>query len=368
MELFEGIKSQYIDNYGKCRALNFENFSLITSPLPPFDIVESNNIIYCDPQTAKKVIKEKKLEILFQQKYAYNEISGFWVYVNQKIQQFMVNIFLPTEIMNYVENIPYAPSRLYEPINRNELSSLDRNNEALKISIFLKEYTLFTYSLDPEIFSVNSFIIIPNYKYNLDAIGKRIFINKNNVMYKDNKLIVPSEEIRDKLIQHLEITKLNDRYLVENYKYRNIISDYYHSLKDFRSKELQLIFLDTPSIFNWREKHFAKKYNTIKFELDLESEDPYYYINENISESLLLIQNVENGDLYRALSVCKEWNDNRTNTKGYNAEPIQDKNIEYKVYYTSGLAKIVGNDEDVKLSVLELRNDFFCAILPLYEV
>lgn len=370
MELFNGITSQYIDNYGKCRAVNFKEFSMIISPIPPFDIPESKSIIYCDLDTLKYKIEEKNLAILYQQKFSDKKISGFWVYASDDIQNFVVNIFIPTIIVDYIENLEFAPDRLYEPINRNNISSLDRNNEALKISIFLKEYTLYTYSLNPELFSIDSFVIIPNYNYNLDRIGKRIFIEGNDVMYLDNRIIVPSKEIRDKLIQHLEITKLNDRYLVEKYRDRNIISDYYHSLKDFRSKDLQLIFLDTHSLLNWREKHFSKAHNTISYKLNTKTEDPYYYINGNIPGLIVLIQNVQNGELSRALNVCKEWKLYRTNTQGFNSEPIKDLNIGYKVYYTTGLSREVNieEDDDDFYSVLEIKKDVFCAILKFYDI
>jgi len=364
MDIFNRIKSQYIDNYGKCRAVNFTNFSLITSPIPPFDVPESSNIIYCDINIAKKVIVENNFEILFQQRYSDREISGLWIYAGDELQSFLVNIFLPTKLTNNLPNIEFAPEQLYEPINRNAFSSLDKNNEALKISIFLKEYTLFTYSLFPDTFSIENFIVIPNYIYNLNKIGKRIFYRGNDVMYKDSKIVVPSEEIRDKLIQFLEITKLNDKYKVENYKYRNIISDYYHSLKDFRSKELQLIFLDTQSLFKWRDKHFDRSYNTISYKIIPGIENPYYYINQNISDSILLIQNVQNGELLRALRVCKEWDEFRTNTKGYHAEPLKDKNIGYNIYYTNGFSKKIG---DGKLDILEIKDNVYCAILKFYE-
>lgn len=366
MDLFNNITSQYIDNYGKCRAVNFPNFSLITSPLPPFDIPESKNIIYCDEETASKVILENNLEILYQQRYDINKISGLWVYAGDELQFFVVNIFLPTVLIDKIPNIEFAPERLYEPINRNTFSSLDKNNEALKISIFLKEYTLFTYSLSPETFSLDSFIIIPNYIYNLNKIGKRIFYEGNDVMYRNDRIIVPSEDIRDKLIQHLEISKLNDRYKVINYKYRNIISDYYHSLKDFRRKELQLIFLDTPSLFKWRDKHFDLSYNTISYKIDPDIEDPYYYINQNISNTIILIQNVLNGELLRALNVCKEWKTYNTNTQGYHAEPLKDEDVSYNIYYTNGLYKKIGKDNN-PLDILEIKKDVYCAILKFYN-
>jgi hypothetical protein len=383
-ELFEGVEKQYIDSAGKCRALIYsDGVTLMTSPLPPLNLRRVSKLPKPSSiQEVRRFVKQKGLSIVSQT--VSNEenrggIRGIWIEPSRSQNSGIYYGYIPVESTDLIPKIPLTSENILPPLSsENTLSELRNMNYLRKLSEFLQNYTFFEYSRDPEGFGSDSFIVDEEHTYNLDSLRKRLIPN-NDVMYRGGKLIVPSKQVLRKLLAVLRVRLLNDTPGVMEYAHRTIIPDYYRSLRDFRSSPQQLLFLNRSSMERWRlERSFGGKMNIYSV-LIPDTQEPYFYRNSNIAGGkIALIQNVEKGELARALGVGERWLEDRVNP-GYFGEGFRDspenpvderrrssirKKMGYVVYTEEGKVEAVGKGGE-KLHILRYSEDRYAAILFL---
>nr|QBK86209.1 MAG: hypothetical protein LCMAC102_00030 [Marseillevirus LCMAC102] len=362
MTLFEDIESQYIDDNGKTRVLNYQSgVSLMTSPLPPLNVPISKEIREIAQKTALKFIKAKGLQITMQDGNQ-QKIQGLWV---ESINSEIYYGYIPIKVSNPLSNIDYTPLTLNDPLRTGKNSELQKMQHDRKVADYLKQYTLFEYSQNPKKFSEENFIVIPDHKYDIETLDKKL-IPDNNVMYRDGKLIVLSEDIADRLTAFLQVQLLNDTPGLKNYKDRTVIKDYYRTLSDFRKSEGQLVFLTRSSLLKWKsEKIRIAEQTLIVSYIRPTFVEPYFFRNTNVAKGrLMLIQNVENGSLEKALTVAEKWAKDRVNP-GFRVEigPAAER-VTYTVYTKDGEEEVVkpsGKEEHV--SVIKYPNNEYAALL-----
>ena len=265
-ELFNKVKSQYIDNSGKTRMLTYENgLCLMTSPLPPLNKPIDKNINPIDIDLAIDFIKTKKLCITMQDGDASEKkIQGLWVEPRHSKNIGISYGYIPVNIGYALKKtksnsnlicsgdsknmyIDFTPVFLNDPLRTDDESVLKKYNKIRKIAEFLKQYTLFQYSLDPKSFGKDTFIINPKHEYNIESLDKRLVFN-TSVMYQKGKLIVPSDKVKNHLINYLRVQLINDYSDVMSYSERIIVKNYYRTLSDFRKVSNQFIFIDKRSL------------------------------------------------------------------------------------------------------------------------
>lgn len=377
MKLFEDVSKQYIDNNGKSRMLIYERdgrpfLCLMTSPIPPLDIQEAglSSIYECPIKEALKFIKERGLEITHQDGNPTDGIQGLWVKTPES-NSGIYSGYIPIKVAPFLKNVEFSEPTKNDPLRTDAegLSELEKYKKSRRIAQFLKEYTLFLYATDPEKFGPKSFIVVPDHKYNLEKLNKRLYIKDNDVMLKNGKLIVPSEEVRNKLMDYLKIEIANDEPGVLSLPSRGTIRNYYQSISDFRPVDNQLIFTSVTGIRRWiEEKLNAKNIGTVSQILLPQTKEPYFYRNPNIKRGqLVIIQNVSDGDISRAKTASLRWLKDKVNI-GFDVQP--KKNIDqhtYSIYSESGQTKKITKTKNKyeSIPVFLYGNGTFAALLFL---
>ena len=382
-KLFDKVKSQYIDDTGKTRMLVYENgLCLMTSPLPPLDKPIDKNINPVDTNTAIDFIESNGLCITMQDGDVYDKkIQGLWVEPRHTKNIGISYGYIPVIVENALKKtksnsnlvcsqdtkntyIDFTPVFLNDPLRTDDESELQKYRRTRKIAEFLKEYTLFQYSLDPKGFGKDTFIVNPKHEYNIQSLNKRL-IEGTPVMYQKGKLIVPSDKVRNHLINYLRVQLINNYSEVMSYSERVIVKNYYRTLSDFRKVPNQFVFIDERSLLMWKYDKGQNMNRGLISSSTKSGWEPYFYRNYNIERGRLsIIQNVRDGTLERALGVGENWEENRINS-GYEYNKLIDpESISYVVYTEEGKKKEIKNKENsLEIKVMKYYDDTYASLL-----
>lgn len=374
--IFQNAVSQYIDDNGKTRMINYKfqgtTLSLMTSPIPPLDLPSERNISTVALKAALKFIKDRKLQITSQDG---NEkaIRGLWVEMveeNPGIYYGYIPVAKtdPLKDFDFAEDTKIDPLRTEENVKDSELQIFRRNR---KIAEFLKKYTLYTYALNPKTFDETWFVVDSEHEYDIESLERSLFVDGNKVMYDNNGyLIVPSQKIASRLMGYLRIKLANDRPGVLSLVNARKIEDYYQTVSDFTTAPNQLIFTSANGVLRWkRELARVESSRTVSQNLFSQTTEPYFYKTLKIKKGALhLIQNVKDGSLKNAVAVSYKWIKDRVNT-GY-SEPdflALPEDISYISYTNNGPVpggKHIGGTKETA-SVIFYEDGTYGAILFL---
>ena len=335
---------QYIDDSGKSRALIYNykgtSLSLVTSPLPPFNIPIIKKISKVEINQAISFINEMKMEI--KEQYIEKDVlKGLWLDSNIKGLYYA---YIPIKDETPLENVEKTTETC--PISLEGRSALEKYRENKKIAVYLKNYTLYMYAIKGEL-QERDFIVIKDHVYDIEKLNKRLFIDGNDVMFMKDKLIVPSTNTIRKLLSYLQTNILNNKTSVIDIKYKLTIDEHYQSLSDFRSPENQLVFLNKSGLMKWKETKDVERLKITGI-IDYETREPYFYRNPfAIGEQIMIVQNVNKEDLDTAITVSYKWMKDKVNI-GYKPEILENiKSISYKIY------DVNGNVEEIKRETIE---------------
>lgn len=175
----------------------------------------------------------------------------------------------------------------------------------------------------------------------------------------------PDIVVRNKI--KADIKYINSSYIWE--------MDFIHS----KNMNNRMVFLSTVHIKNWIANEMKKNTKTgtqiiIQRNADSNSSKifdpiPYIYLDDT-TDKIYIIQNVQGGDLEKALNVCNVWNKNTRNI-GFSAPPIGIKDIRYISYGISTNNKLVqvidmSDGEKEYFHVLRYTKEGrYAAMLPL---
>lgn len=370
MSLFEGAISQYIDANGKTRMLNYRHngrtVALMTSPLPPFDLPSSLTIKEAPIAIVSDFMKSKGLEVVRQDraKDTDDTIKGLWVTVDEQNPPIYF-AYIPIQPSRAIPNVEFADENTRDPLRVSGESELQEYRRNRKTADYLKNYTLYAYSRDPENFGEDSFEVVPDYTYDLEAINRRL--NDTPVMFtNDGRLKVPSEEVKRKLMSYLKVQLATDAPTVLDYKNKTNIDDYYQTIYDFRTTTSQLVFINKESLMRWKQEADRQSLvNIVGHRLVEDAVEPYYYRNSTVRRNrLAIVQNVENGDLKTALAVAGKWIAEQINL-GYraNGTEVDPSTVQYTVYSEGAEAVIHNKSKALSGSVIQYQSDKYGALL-----
>lgn len=336
--------SQYIDRNGKTRIFNYKDVSVITEPLPPLDI---ENVVVNDEdeipiiegslQNAESFIKKDKLIITGKDGNENQGIQGLWT------DKGYIPLY-PIKSPSYLNKIPYVDDN--DPIRTDgkNTSVLEKYRINKKIAYYLKEYVLYSYSVakkDGKKFGTKDFIVIPDHIYDIQKLGQRFYKDKNDIIYtKSGKFIVTNELTMEKLLNYLKLCLLKDEPGVLLLSETLEITNYYQNISDFRNVESSLVFNSKDAVSRWLEN--LEKKDKLKIETSLSSTEtePYFYKSFKINNNdLVLIQNVQDGDLEKAKTVSMKWIKDKVNI-GYNPELSNDDISHYTFTNLGKVSKI----------------------------
>jgi hypothetical protein len=380
---FEGATEQYIDDKGKTRLLNFENITLMTSPIPPLNlkVVIQKKIIDASLQTALDFIEPRGLEIVSKDGNETEGIQGLWVKSKDRTSGLYygyIPLIVSKEDLETLKNVEFTDINKNNPIRTDaeEYSELSQFRRSRQTAEFLKSYTLYSYALSQEsgdVFDENNFTILPGHEYDIDSLGKRMDIKNNPVMFSKGKLIVTSPEMRDRLLAYLKVSILNNEPGIKNLIQKPHLSNArYQTISDFRSTDGQLIFTNTTGIARWIEGMKKSKYRkNISQYLRPDIEEPYFYRSLRIKQNqLVIIQNVAEGDISNAKIVSMKWAKDRVNI-GYDLQiksQVDAKKVDsysYTIYTEKGIASDIKKKSKETASVILYDDGSYGAILFL---
>ena len=334
--------------------------SLMVSPIPPRDIPIDQTLLIVTT-TLKKALKfivDKELKITMQDGSS-DGIQGLWV--DPKAQGIGIYYgYIPIDISIPLDTnlYPFADLTRTDPIRTENKSMLEKVRHTKKIADYLQIYTLYTYSVNEKL-DETDFIIIPDHVYNIDRLKKRLYIEGNKIMYSKGKLIVTSEAIQRKLLAYLNVHLHRDKPGLIKLKDAKTTDVHYQGISDFRVAEGQLLFLNKNGLLRWRQEALRLKQNsTVSPIIDSYTVEPYLFRTPKIrSNSLFLIQNVEDGDLKKAITVANKWLNDKINI-GWEVNIASDiETISYRVYTITGEESIMKKETTEIASILKIFDE-----------
>ena len=309
-------KSQGIDEYGKVYLLNYEKFSLFTSPIAPLPLPINNKITKISYDEFKKIKG-------FDYKELGTTSDGKGLVIGTKS---FTESYVPLSasvVEKFSSGESFGLSIFSDPptVKSSELNKMRKNQ---KIANMLKEYVLFFYSLRDCKIRKKDFEIIEDHKY---KITDKLYADNSNI-FSSNKMIVKSEAMRDRLIYYIDVSKLNIPNL-KDYKDNKVIRKQYVSTSDFKERIHQKIVVNKLELHQFlidRDEKLDSIVDTIYTSMRY----GYFFSNSGFAGGeMCIIQNVVNGDMDRALAISSIWVSERINLGYYIAKP---RNLPKKYY------------------------------------
>jgi hypothetical protein len=410
LQPFPDAHGQVIDIYGKCRGFTFPPFErnpdggpktllvgfsrkavddiyITTSPLTPiFNIIAVN-----EPKqrpawnSVRTFIKKYNLTIL-EQDIDNNRAIGVTIDILGIPYAYIP--FLPTKKLDGIAENKHLG---YSISTKNDI--LQKTVENRKIADFLMQLLLYNFSLwymdqqetsrykkqlakmeklslglqqnkkrallmnMVEKYLKEKITIIPDHKYKIKNLHRRLTLN--NRFFKDDKLVVDSKETADRLGYYLRFMINKNNALVVRYSERIYLENYYTYSADFIHRSSQLIFIGGLSISNWIEAQRHEISNQTHTIPHPDIREPFFFTHWALNGGKpVIIQNVHNGSINRALSVSANYEKDGINI-GYNADPI--KELLHSTYYFKNNELI--QDGVSKVKIWKFTKDFYGAIL-----
>ena len=349
------VVSQSIDENGKVRVVKIKDLTLFTSPLPPFgvDLLKESDLTTVNYDSVQKFIERYNFEII-------SKDSG-GVFLRSDYLPFA---YLPS--YNVPEDIPTSPLFIDPFQIKNKSSLLEGMRINRMIALYLQQYTLFLNShllARGEEFGENRFLIEPNHQYNLSLLGGKLELG-NNTILNNNRVIVTSDEVRQRLLYYLKISDRNDHDLIVEFKNRKFVSGIFTNLSDFKIREDELIFLSEEGLMDWILGNDVSEMLLLSNNYDPSTITPQFFRDGRVAEGRIsLIQNVEDGELGRGLFNSMVWQQNRYNY-GYRSLYTDPSTPSYVVYTREGDDEVVEQTTTSQAHVFS-ENDKFSGLLFL---
>jgi hypothetical protein len=356
------LKSQFVDNYGKTRAIETqEGIILLTEPIPPLNIPEFSGD-YNDlfkPTDVKKVMN-------FIKKYNLTVTSqGIYENTLKEININYENITLTFKVFSDISdpNIPNIPQK-YPDFN---LSILQHNN-LKRTAYILTEYFIYYFSTqvsDSEQITlqniknfVRNFVSIENSEYKIPTspfVSLKI-MKDNEYINDEDKFIVKDEEVLKRLVYSLRLRISNNYESVKNYYLQTEILNFYDDIQYFTQSNN--IILKNTNVFQIIDNNV---YNRIE-----PSKEKYFFRNKLVlGDKITFLVKSENKE--EAENISKNWevdkkidtakNDEETNTKIYlyfSNKNIKTKNIRKNLENTTNILAYKYNDKVEYTAVAQL--------------
>lgn len=348
------ITSQSIDIFGKVRGLNFGKLTMLVSPIsnsePSSEKFENTESTL---EEAISFIEENSLKIIELDTSKDNKVVGL---LTNAFDYSYIPI-ISSEIPDSLENIPISTNRSIIP--KKEDSILERTKNNKKIADFMMQLALYSFSLqlqDSKSSEKNLDILNEYYSDQINTFITSIIVNPNNnfleniprqftlnsSFFKDGKLIVDSEKTKERIRWFLHYSINFNSKIVLNYKDKKYLNNYYMYLKDFSKNKDEKIFINTNSFKEWMEsKIFENKILDIPDPENIYVQFFWNWRLKTITDNkVVLIQNVQDGDLKKALAVSKIYREDGYNA-GYFVDGVETESENYtEIYFTGNLLVI----------------------------
>lgn len=360
--LARGVKSQFVDSYGKTRMLNYDGVSLMTPPMAPLAYVDivGRESTKATLKTALALLADKEFVVVAQDGDE-ETTHGLWVQLTNNVG------YVPIQPTKPLRGVPQSSGILNDPISTQKDSQLTTMRRNRKITKILKQYVLYTASIG-KYDEKKSYRIRKNHTYNVEGLSRRIENNPTFYDFDNNVVIVQSDDVRTRLHAYLVTERLNNWPGIEKLADSVLLWDFYETPYDFTVRKNEAVFVSESSLMDWVRTQQKSSIPTVHYELQPSIETPYFYINYKLTNLVVMIQNVSFGDMRRALAVSRKWQTDRVNL-GY--EPLGAKSTDlpsedtykYTIYTQDGQLAVVRGGKDAYL--IKYDTDKYAAVLWL---
>ncbi len=402
-DLKNKIIGQIDDGNGKIRLLQVkykdENINILTSPCSNFSLnqfLENERVVY----TNKVQLVNPSLIIDFFIDEGIKDIRKILVsntVVGLYGKKGDLEMYIPCDIKTSdFSTIPGSTS-IKEYDNKKELpapssltfSILNQYNTFLKTSNSIISYSLFLFSNFFQYEMKNLFltkdenefvdkikailVVFENKHLTVDENKKyenltRELTLENNDIITNNVILVPSLEIKKKILYCLYIQMKHNLSLLIDYKYRKYVDNFYTSSKDFKEGE-QNVFYTMKEI----RLYMIPIVNPYKVYYEIpggvNEEISFYYKNPNIDEDTVF-RALKTNSIEQALSYSKQWSKNKS-VSLYTETVIDPDSVSFVLYemedeYSVKRHEFLRGNEPLKVLIANIENEIkIYALLPI---
>jgi hypothetical protein len=362
--------SQYVDEFGKTRVLNFKQnddktISLfLKKPISPRDLPIDNNFYLIDDNNAvNDVISYLNLQNL-SQKIIKKDDKSKMTELNGKFGSLDTMVYF----RNYtIPNVKIKDEKFSLTIGFNDENYLGLFKLNKKIASYISEYFIWFYSnyiyeqqelnplLNVEVVDqdlLNNFIdakiLIDDAfsYYDFELINR--FSLRTSEFVKDGKLVLNSEEMLKRLIYNLRIEINRNFHTVMNYRNHTFLQNFYSDTDDFEQYANQIILKDEKFTLEWifskQNSDDVQKY-VIYDSIYPSLIQPYFFKNDLVDNSqTYLAQNTNS--FKNAMKIAVDWIEKKYNVGYYVEEEDGDSRN-----YNFNLFSYVNSDEIKKYIV-----------------
>lgn len=328
----EDVEFQAVDTYGKARMMVVDEYYVFTSPLPPLTKREVRFDSYkkVDIRDAMRFMDKHGIRLVGQGMWdrRVNCLNGLYG---------ELEISIPVEDSNKIKGLVVVES----DFGNERESMMSKFNRNKKISLYLSEYSLWLFSryiedreiTDEEIvrFGETKFTIDKKY---IHEVPESLRLTDDTRLMRDGKLVLDSVETLKRVLYLIKLTSTFDLSLVRSVKNNNYIRHFYKGVKDFKSKENEIMLKGEKAVLNWINTPLVQKHlqdsivvyyrdeggslrklssdeeivvmtEEDKPRLNLVDGDTYLFKNSLVSQDVLLAKNVSS--LGKMAGVFSIW-------------------------------------------------------------
>lgn len=310
---------QYVDVNGKGMAVrldhNGESLILSVPFMNPIKGVEkiSRDVVgrtLCELDTAIDFIEKHSGSVVYQ--YLREEdvsLVGIWCDLRD-----IGRCYIPIKpSRKKLADVDIAPVNAIDPICFVQRSKLHALRSARRLADLLKQYTLYAYSRwvaennDASSFATNGIVVKEGHRYTMSKVTR---LQRNDIMFDGDRLIVPSEKCKENLLSYLQVQLMNDRKgVMDIVRLQTLIEGEYNSLSDFRVGAHESVFMSLSSFLDWNSRLLS---SIVPFHIETKtypkSIQPYFFSHFKIDKgTVILIQNAKTHSKEDALRICIEW-------------------------------------------------------------
>jgi hypothetical protein len=338
--------SQYIDDYGKVRALTFilsgkKYITLATLPSQPENLptVPLSKLRTTDASLAISLLGEPTGQTV----NAEGLTDGLWFQMMDV--KYAEYVMIDPEKLNYVEGPSNPVIVLGEQNYTERLHTLKRTlNILTQLIKWLYSLALLNERIDPVRFT-NKYLVVENNVsdsmnfYDLRGIPRRfplVETAKDGILalkklaptlFRGNKLIMYDADFANKIIKMLQDFDATHNTLALDIP--EYIYDYYETEEDFTQQEGSKVFLGTADLDTWLNANISNKIHTRITVSMAQIMTPFIYQDED--GHIYIIQNVVGGIEEKAWNVGYHWMTEEKNI-GADVEPYEGDPPAHLIY------------------------------------
>lgn len=417
-------QGQCSDFYGKIRLLQFsDGICVLTEPLPPLDKSDlkqgAEARCQLQPISQEKALNFLRLEGLtenrdFRSVIVNEKIVGYQCWkatksADKPLVKFYIPIIpIPIQKVSKLEESSMIKSS-QGPTFLNRESLMENFNRLSRFARYLIEYVLWKFSQwhqknlgnlqDSNYiskFAKEGFQISENHTYP-QIIPRRLESKLAGVISGSGMIIVPSTDVRNRMIYSLQLRLNQNIEEVIEYHTRTFIKNYYQDISDFSLQPANVILFGTEMVLSWIDSKMPhyELFDRIKYapcgdeELELQEEvenrkeeenmeckaleargfiiDPYFIKLEKLDDKIYIVQHAKS--IGHALYLSETWFIRGYNA-GYGSEGILSVTVPFRyIAYNGPLNMTVENvgGKNPRHTILQYRfkdEIYTMALLP----